>query len=239
MIKLICYVRRRSQMSRGDFHEYWLDRHGPLIRNTPELARHIIRYEQNHRTESDYARDGDAPTYDGATVQWFDSMDAFGDFFRDPAYADLIAPDEARFLDRSGFALLFAGQENVVIPPSDSVGAGVKLLCLIPRSPARSIDSFQAHWRDIHGPIFRDTPELSRHILGYLQHPRLASDYGRKSGPQYDGLTEQWFESEEGFWNFVREPRYREKVVPDEETLLIRKQVAFILCRPANVIIGD
>ena len=68
MIELICCVRRRSEMSREDFHDHWLNRHGPLIRDTPELARHITRYEQNHRTDSDYARDGDSLGFDGTTV---------------------------------------------------------------------------------------------------------------------------------------------------------------------------
>ena len=131
MIRLICYVQRREGMSREEFHDHWLNRHGPLIRDTPELARHIIRYEQNHRTESDYQRDGDARGFSGATVQSFESMDAFGDFFREPAYAELIAPDEARFLDRSGFALIFADEPNIVIPPKDCDSKGVKLLCLI------------------------------------------------------------------------------------------------------------
>lgn len=240
MIKLICYVKRRPEMSREAFHDHWLNSHGPLIRDTPELAQHIVRYEQNHRTDSDSRRDGDEIGYAGATIQWFESMDSFGNFLREPAYKELIAPDEARFLDQGAFALIFSGEANVILPPATPApSTGVKLLCLIPRSPERTAESFHAHWRDVHGAIFRDTPELSRHILGYLQHPRLESDYRRKSGPQYDGLTEQWFESEAAFWSFIREPAYREKVVPDEATLLLRKQVAFMLCRPADVIIGD
>ena len=38
MIKLVCFFRRKVGMSREDFHAHWLSSHGPLIRDTPDLA---------------------------------------------------------------------------------------------------------------------------------------------------------------------------------------------------------
>jgi hypothetical protein len=239
MIELICYVKRKRGMDRDVFHDHWLNQHGPLVRDTPELSKYLLRYEQNHRTERDSERDRGNAGHDGVAIQCFESMEAFTAFCSEPAYGELIAPDEEKFLDRSAFHLLIAAEPTLQMPlEQESAAGGVKLLCLIPRATTRSIESFQTHWASTHAAIFRDSPGLSRHILGYRQYPRLAADYKRKGGPQFDGMTEQFFESEDAFWEFAQEPDYRAKVVPDEDTLLIRKGLNFILTRPADVIVA-
>ena len=49
MVKLVCFLKRREGMTLEEFYEHWEGSHGPLIRSTPELARHIVRYEQHRR----------------------------------------------------------------------------------------------------------------------------------------------------------------------------------------------
>jgi len=239
MIELICYVKRKPGMDRDAFHDHWLSRHGPLVRDTPELSKHLLRYEQNHRTDRDSERDRGNAGHDGVTIQWFESMAAFTAFCSEPAYGEVIAPDEERFLDRSAFHLLIAAEPKVQMPVREQrTAGGVKLLCLIPRATTRSVESFHRHWAGPHAAIFRDSAGLSRHILGYRQYPRLEADYARKGGPQFDGMTEQFFESEDAFWEFAQEPDYRDKVAVDEDTLLIRKGLNFLLTREADIIIG-
>ena len=114
MIKLVCFFRRRQGLSVADFQRHWLEAHGPLIAQTPELSRHVLRYEQNHRLEEDYGRT-DVCGFDGATVQWLESMRSFGAFVREPAYRELIAPDERRFIDPESIALLFTEDDDVKI----------------------------------------------------------------------------------------------------------------------------
>ena len=46
MIKLVCFLKRKDGLTREEFYDHWENRHGPLIAGTPELARHIVRYEQ-------------------------------------------------------------------------------------------------------------------------------------------------------------------------------------------------
>ncbi|MDH4017840.1 MAG: EthD domain-containing protein, partial [Actinomycetota bacterium] len=113
MIKLCCFVKRKPGMDREAFHSHWLEAHGPLIRNTPELAAPILRYEQNHRLDSDYERDPDG--FDGVTMQWFDSFTDFAGFVQSDAYRDVLWHDEERFLDRSGLFMIFADPANRVI----------------------------------------------------------------------------------------------------------------------------
>jgi uncharacterized protein (TIGR02118 family) len=66
-------------------------------------------------------------------------------------------------------------------------------------------DEFLAYWHDVHGPLIRDMPELTRHLLDYRQHPRLPASGGL--GPdQPDGVTVQRFASWDVFMAFLAEP---------------------------------
>lgn len=113
MVKLFAFLRRSPDMSYDEFVEHWRDHHGPLIRETPELAKHIVRYEQHprHRPEALSGSDG----VDGVAVQWFDSMDGFVGFISAPEYLELIAPDERRFLDMSKVEYIICDEPTVVI----------------------------------------------------------------------------------------------------------------------------
>ncbi|HXB38729.1 MAG TPA: EthD domain-containing protein, partial [Acidimicrobiales bacterium] len=51
MIKLTFAVRRRTDIDQAEFHSYWCDQHGPLVRSLePVLG--IRRYVQTHRLET-------------------------------------------------------------------------------------------------------------------------------------------------------------------------------------------
>ena len=241
MIKLVCFLRRRPGMDLAAFHRHWLESHGPLIAGTPELARHIVRYEQNHRLDAEDAlQRGD---FDGATVQWLESMDAFRAFVAEPAYAELVAPDEKRFLDRADLVVLFTEAEEVIVDGGAArEKAAVKLLCLLRRRAGLGADAFHAHWRGPHAALFRDTPALARHILAYHQSHQTADDRERAAAPgarpSWDGLAEQWYASRADFDAMVAEPAYAERVVPDEDQMMERDALRFFLAGPPEVVIG-
>lgn len=238
MIKLVCFFRRRPGMEIAAFHEHWLQRHGPLIADTPELARHLVRYEQNHRLASDYERDTPgAPGFDGATVQWLESMKSFVAFVCDPRYRERIHPDEERFIDRASITLLFTEDDEVKIDGGPRrADARVKLLALLKRAPRLTPAAFHEHWRGPHASLFRE-PSLARHVLAYHQSHRLEKDYERDAGG-YDGLAEQWYASPGDFERLTREPRYREAVPADEERFLDRAETRFVLSGPPDLILG-
>ncbi|UDY37825.1 EthD domain-containing protein [Dermatobacter hominis] len=122
MVKMFALLRRREGMSTEEFRAHWRDVHGPLIRDTPELARHIVRYEQHPRHRPD-ALSGTAGV-DGVAVQWFRSIDDFLAFISEPGYQELIAPDERRFLDTDSIEFLITEEPNVVIAGPEGLGSG-------------------------------------------------------------------------------------------------------------------
>jgi hypothetical protein len=113
MVKLVAFLRRREGMTREEFYAHWEGTHGPLIRSTPELAHHIVRYEQHRRVpEPSWAG---TEGYDGITIQWLESIDAFTAFCAEPAYAELILPDEERFLDRDSLVWMITDEPTVTM----------------------------------------------------------------------------------------------------------------------------
>ena len=113
MVKLFALIRRRDGMTAEAFRSHWRDVHGPLIRDRPELARHVVRYEQHPRHRDDALSGTDG--VDGVAVQWFRSIDEFVAFISEPAYGDLVAPDERRFIDVDSIEFLITDEPDVLI----------------------------------------------------------------------------------------------------------------------------
>lgn len=111
--KLICGVRRKPGMDRDKFHRYWWEKHGALNRDTPSVAKYLIRYEQNHRLPEDYDRT--ECDLDGVTIEWFRSARDFFGMATDPEGSALIRADEAKFLDPAELVWLLTGPEHVVL----------------------------------------------------------------------------------------------------------------------------
>jgi hypothetical protein len=111
--KLICALPRRAGTSIEEFREHWRTSHAAVNRDTPSIARHILRYEQNERLDRDYER-ADCP-FDGVTIQWFPSTGEFFAMAAEPEYATVVAPDEARLLDRDGLVWLLTETEQTIV----------------------------------------------------------------------------------------------------------------------------
>lgn len=240
MIKMICFIKRKVGLSLEDFREHWLHSHGPLVASLPDFRRHIVRYEQNCRLDSDYERDQGSASegFDGVTIQWFESRREFYAFALEPSYKDTIFVDEGKFLDRSSISFLLCHAPDVIFDQAaERAKAGVKLIAMLQRLPELDRDAFRRHWENDHAGIFRNTPELVRHIVTYHQHRRLDKDYERDQGGGFDGVTEQWYASQSDFDAFVREPLFAEKVYPDERKFLMQSQTRWMLTRAPDVII--
>src|SRR3984957_9978876 len=77
MVKLVYCVRRREDVAEDEFHRYWLDEHGPLVRSVAD-AIGAVRYVQSHAVSPElnaFLRQsrGSAEPYDGITEVGGDS----------------------------------------------------------------------------------------------------------------------------------------------------------------------
>jgi uncharacterized protein (TIGR02118 family) len=111
VIKLICFVRRKPGMTADEFHRYWREEHGPLVART-KSGQYALRYEQNHVVRGPATDDADG--FDGVTVQWFESVDAFYASVAEPDYAE-IAADIEKFLDTSRLEFVLTEEPDVIV----------------------------------------------------------------------------------------------------------------------------
>ena len=122
MIKLTFAVRRRTDIDQAEFHRYWRDHHGPLVRSLqPALG--IRRYVQAHRIETPLnaalrAGRGALEPFDGVAELWWEDLDALVGAASSPegsAAGRTLLEDEARFIDLEQSAL-WLGEEIEIIP---------------------------------------------------------------------------------------------------------------------------
>ncbi|WP_120499389.1 EthD domain-containing protein [Roseovarius sp. EL26] len=106
MIKLIMCLRRRADISRAEFQDYWLNKHGPFFQENAGVMR-SKRYVQSHTIDSPL---NDAmkssrnmqPEFDGVAEVWFTSEDDLIEAMGSAEMQELSAAllqDEANFID--------------------------------------------------------------------------------------------------------------------------------------------
>ena len=119
MLKLTFCLRRKPGLSLAEFQDYWLNKHGPLVRRLqPALG--MVRYVQVHRDDElglGMAKVRGAPEpYDGVAELWWESEEAFRASGRTPEGREasrLLLEDEARFIDLAN-SPLWLNREQVI-----------------------------------------------------------------------------------------------------------------------------
>jgi uncharacterized protein (TIGR02118 family) len=121
MIKLSFAVRRRADVDAAEFHRYWRDEHGPLVRSFQDVLG-IRRYVQLHRIETPFndalraSRNALEP-FDGVAELWWDDLDALVAGTATPEGRDAaqaLLEDEGRFIDLTRSSL-WLGEEVEII----------------------------------------------------------------------------------------------------------------------------
>jgi hypothetical protein len=234
VIKLICFVKRNPALAAQEFHEHWRERHAAIIVETPDLAGRVVRYEQNHRPLDDYDQPG-RTDFDGVAIQWFDSMDDFVGMVSSDGYRDRLAPDEAFMLDRDGLRWILTDPAETVIPGPASE-AMCKVHTMLQRKPDMAVEDFHRYWREVHGPLFRDTPAIARHVVRYEQNHRTDDDYRRPDAPG-DGVAIQWFREPGEFLAMATDPAFPDTIGADNPRFLDMDGLSWVLTGNEEVII--
>ena len=124
MIKLVFCLRRRADLTREEFQEYWRTQHGPLVASHASKLG-IVRYAQLHAVPDEIslaiagARHAPEP-FDGFAELWFDSLEALGAAGSTPegsAAAAELFTDEQRFIDHARSPLVIVN-EHVIVEPA-------------------------------------------------------------------------------------------------------------------------
>jgi len=90
----------------------------------------------------------------------------------------------------------------------------IKSIRLFKRKPGMSVQAFQEHWLNLHGPLVAKVPGLKRCVQSHA----LVQGYG-KGDLLFDGIDERWFWSPQVLQAVCKSPE-GEAVVRDEATFL-------------------
>ena len=113
MIQLISYLKRKPGTTHAEFLEYWHNNHGPLIRNS-SAAKYVRRYEQHASVWPETGSRMPEPEWDGVTIQWFDSAQAFYDHMKEDDFPAMME-DTDKFLDMTKTQFVITEEPTIVI----------------------------------------------------------------------------------------------------------------------------
>jgi hypothetical protein len=114
----------------------------------------------------------------------------------------------------------------------------VRLTALLRRNPALSHEEFEAHWRDVHGPLMRSLPNIEQRVVRYEQHPRAVAPGLWTGSEGVDGMAVQWFPQVDDLMAMIADPSYAERIAPDERHLLDLDRSLFVVTSEPRVVIG-
>jgi len=181
MIKAVTYLKRRPGMPVDEFQAYWRTRHPEVVRKLPGLR----RYVQSHTLRAGYEKH--QPVYDGIAEVWFDDTNSLR-ALRETAEMAAVQADEVKFIDRITMGLIITN-DHVIMDGATKPGMA-KGIGFVKRKPGMSVEDFQRHWREIHGPLGLAVPGLRRYEQS---HTRLAA-YAQGREPKWDGISLIWFD---------------------------------------------
>lgn len=222
VVKFMEFPVRLPALSRRDFHLYWQRHHSPHVMNVTPFAQYIRKYVSAHAWPVTPvglpAHYGVADAYEGASELWLNSLGDVGDWLGHPLYAELIQPDEARFLLQDGSAaFLIAREEHIHVPDPDLAESNLtKLYLLVKRRPELDREAghaaISAHARRlVASPSLRARLRkltVSHKLAGPLPEGFVLADI--------DAVLELWFDSPAEMKAYFADPDYRASVAPHE-----------------------
>ena len=136
VVKFIEFPVRIPAMSRRAFHLYWLKHHSPHVMNVTSFSQFMRKYSTGHvypepvpGLPPHYRQD---TPFEGAAEVWINSLDEVASWLGHPLYAELIGPDEPRFIAQNGSVeVILAREERLYDPEPDLHEQGLTKLYLL------------------------------------------------------------------------------------------------------------
>ncbi len=231
MIKRFTFLRRAPGLSPEAFHTLWRTRQAALLDARPDLGDQLLHWELLHRLDEDYARDREATElenlqWDGVSVQEFPdtmSLHAFD--------AALPAGSDAGLFADARASVLTAAPTVIVERAGGKDRAGLRLSAILRHNPALDLPTFHAHWREHHGDLYRNVPSLNEPVRHYDQNHGLDI-----ADADYDGVTEQWFDSLDAWIASILVPEQAGMVEPDVGYFLEPASISYVLSGKPSVL---
>ena len=209
MIKLVYVITRRADLSAEGFHDYWLNRHGPLVAAQARALR-LRKYVQSHLIEHPAneglrAVRGMLGPVDGITEVWWDSVEDLHAAYataEGAASGKILVEDEEKFIDFAN-SQVFLTREHLIFDHTAGKGPGpdaVKVTYLLAKRHDLTQAACHATWLDDHGPLvasFARVLNMAKYVQSHAIEPETNAGFKAAKGylPPFDGITEVWIPS--------------------------------------------
>lgn len=206
MIKIVYVVDRHPDIPEAEFYDYWLNKHGPLVRSHAKAIR-AKKYVQSHlidtpANEALRSARGMLPPMAGITEVWWDSLEDFqavNETAEGRAASAELSADEEKFINIKG-SQLFLTQEHVIFDHTDKKPLGdqtQKCTYLLTKRDDLTQAACHETWLKDHGPFvrgFADVSNLAKYVQSHTIAPEINTGIvaGRGFAAPLDGITEVW-----------------------------------------------
>lgn len=214
IVKLIEFPARIPAMSRRAFHLYWMKHHSPNVMNVTSFAQFIRKYTTAHvyaeRIPGLPAHYLQTSHFEGAAEVWINSLDEFGDWFGQPLCAELIHPDETRFIAQDGsMELVLAKEEQLYVPDMDLTETGLTKLYVLVRGKSDLDRDARHEGASAHGRLILEQPSLrgrlAKLVVSHKLRPPLPEGMALAD---IDVVLELWFAQRQDIAAFFADPAY-------------------------------
>jgi len=222
IVKFIEFPTRLAAMSRRAFHLYWMRHHSPHVMNVTAFAQFMRKYNTAHVYPEEVAGlpahyRQDTP-FEGAAEVWINSLAEVDGWLGHPLYAELVQPDEPRFIRQDGSVeVIIAREERLYEPVLDYDENGkTKVYVLMHRRPGLDHDKFHASVSQL-GQALIGSDRLRSHLAKLVVSHRI-----REPWPEgfpmaaIDAVLELWFESRGAVANFYADESCKEILLRHE-----------------------
>ena len=231
MIKRFSFVRRAAGLSPEAFHPAWIARHTQVLAADPALRRQLLHWELLHRLDEDYARSREATELEN--LQWDGvSVQSFADEAALAAFDAALPTGWSEGLLAQSSACVVTAAPTVIVERAGGKEAGLRLSAIVRHNAALDLQTFHTHWREHHGNLYRNVPALSEPVRHYDQNHGLDLP-----GADYDGVTEQWFESLGAWIDSICVPEQAGMVEPDVAYFLEPASISYVLSGRPTVLL--
>ena len=213
-IKFLEFPVRIPAMSRRAFHLYWQRHHSPHVMNVTGFSQFMRKYSTAHvypgpsaGLPAGYTQD---TPFEGAGEVWLSDLDEAGRWLSHPLYAELIQPDEPRFLLQDGSGEVVITREEKVLPiEQDRRETGlVKVLVIHARRDGMSRSEFHERVSASAADLVR-ADALRRRLVALTVSHRIADPYPEwMPSTAIDAVAEFWFTSREEMAAFFSDPQF-------------------------------
>ena len=205
MIHLLYFITRKPSTPEAEFHRYWRDVHGPIVKKIPQLRRYI----QSHRIP--FA--GTTSSYDGVAEVWLENEAAMETLRTSPEYLTGALADEPNFIDMNRVEWMLTNDHVLLDGPQTAQQA--KLIFQLKRKPGWSLADARQYWLQVHGPIVMKLPGLRRYVQSHLVD--AAYNYAE---PKWDGVAQLWVDDAATLQKLLDCKEFKEGAWPDGEKFL-------------------